>query len=207
MNSQRHCMLSLWLLFCTYNLNRNDISNHSDILTRRSLDLYSAEYETFIIMGDFNTEVTQTNKKVFCDTYELKNLIKEVACCKNQENLSCIDLILINNPNSFQNLEVIETEIFNNDAECVDILNKCFSNALKNLEILEFNRTVTLVDNIFHPTLNTILKYSNHPSNSIKNFKSTDIFSFSNASVDETRKLGNLTLEKLRKILISHSKC
>ena len=46
-----------WLLCYTDNPNRNNISNHLDLL-RRSLDLYSAEYENFIIVGDFNTEVT-----------------------------------------------------------------------------------------------------------------------------------------------------
>ena len=36
-----------WLLCCIYNPNRNNISNHLDLL-RRSLDLYSAEYENLL---------------------------------------------------------------------------------------------------------------------------------------------------------------
>ena len=91
-----------WLLCCTYNPNRYNTSSHLDLL-RTSLDLYSAEYEHFIIVGDFNTKVTQTSMKVFCDSYEFKNLIKDVTCYKNPENPSSIDLILTNNPNSFQN--------------------------------------------------------------------------------------------------------
>ena len=59
-----------WLLCCTYNLDRY-ISNHLD-LSRRSLDLYSAEYEHFIIVEDFNMEITQASMKVFCDSYGLK---------------------------------------------------------------------------------------------------------------------------------------
>ena len=47
--------------------------------------------------------------KVFCDSYEFKNLIKDAACYKIPENASCIDLVLTNNPNSFQNSGVIET--------------------------------------------------------------------------------------------------
>ena len=58
-----------WLLCCTYNPNRNIISNHLDLL-RRKFDLYSAQYEHFIIVGDFNTEVTQTSMKVLRDLYE-----------------------------------------------------------------------------------------------------------------------------------------
>ena len=78
-------------------------------LLRRSLDLYSAECEHFIIVGDFTTEVTKTSMKVFCDSYEFKNLIKDGRYCKNPENPSCINLILTNNPNGFQNSGVIET--------------------------------------------------------------------------------------------------
>ena len=78
-------------------------------MLRRSLDLYSTEYEHFITVGDFNTEVTQTSMKVICGSYEFENLLKDATCYKNPENPSCIDLILTNNPNSFQNSEVIET--------------------------------------------------------------------------------------------------
>ena len=64
-----------WLLYCTYNPNRSNISSHLDLL-RRSLDLHSAEYEHCTIVGNFNTEVTQTSMKVFCDSYEFKNWFK-----------------------------------------------------------------------------------------------------------------------------------
>ena len=47
--------------------------------------------------------------KVFCDSYKFKDLIKDAKCYNNPENPSCIDLILMNNPNSFQNSGVIET--------------------------------------------------------------------------------------------------
>ena len=60
-------------------------------------------------MGDFNTGVTQTSMKAFCDSYEFKNLIKDATCYKNPENPLCIDFILTNNPNSFQNSGVIKT--------------------------------------------------------------------------------------------------
>ena len=53
-------------------------------------------------MGDFKTEVTQTSVKVFCDSYEFKNLIKYATCFMQY-------LILTNNPSSFQNSGVIET--------------------------------------------------------------------------------------------------
>ena len=68
-----------WLLCSTYNPDRNNVSSHLDLL-RRSLDLYSAEYEHFIMVGDFNKEVTQTSMKVICDSYEFKSLLKDATC-------------------------------------------------------------------------------------------------------------------------------
>ena len=121
-----------WLLCCTYNPNRNNISNHLDLL-RRSLDLYSAEYEHFIIVGDFNTEVTQTSMKVFCDSYEFKNLIKDATCYKNPENPSCIDLILTNNPNSFQNSGVIETGLSDFHKMTVTVMKTIFEKVKPNI--------------------------------------------------------------------------
>ena len=121
-----------WLLCCTYNPNRNNISSHLDLL-RRSLDLYSAEYEHFIIAGDFNTEVTQTSMKVFCDSCEFKNLIKDATCFKNPENASCIDLVLTNNPNSFQNLGVIETGLSDFHKMAVTVMKTTFEELKPNI--------------------------------------------------------------------------
>ena len=121
-----------WLLCCTYNPNRNNISSHLDLL-RRSLDLYSAEYEHFIIVGDFNTEVTQTSMKVFCDSYEFKNLIKNATCYKNPENSSCIDLILTNNPNSFQNSEAIEIGLSDFHKMTVTVMKTTFEKLKPNI--------------------------------------------------------------------------
>ena len=47
--------------------------------------------------------------KVFCDSCEFKSLIEDATCYKNPKNPSCINLILTNNPNSFQKSGVIET--------------------------------------------------------------------------------------------------
>ena len=46
---------------------------------------------------------------VFCDTYDLKCLIKEPTYYKNPDNPSCIDIILTNNPKCFQSSCVVET--------------------------------------------------------------------------------------------------
>ena len=62
-------------------------------------------------MGDFNVDISKLNMKNFCDSYGFKSLIKVPTCFKSPENPSCIDLILTNNPLSFQNSGVIETDL------------------------------------------------------------------------------------------------
>ena len=84
-------------------------------------------------MGDFNTEVAQTSMKVFCDPYEFKNLIKDATCYKNPENPSCIDLILTNNPNSFQNSGVIETGLSDFHKMTVTVMKTTFEKLKPNI--------------------------------------------------------------------------
>ena len=97
-----------WLLSCSYNPSKSNIISHLEHL-RRSLDLYSANYGNLLLMGDFNVNTSELNMKDFCDSYGFKSLINVPTCFKNPENPSCIDLILTNNPLSFQNSGVIET--------------------------------------------------------------------------------------------------
>ena len=97
-----------WLLSCSYNPSKSNIISHLEHL-RRSLDLYSANYDNLLLMGDFNVNTSELNRKDFCDSYGFKSLIKVPTCFKNPENPSCIDLILTNNPLSFQSSGVIET--------------------------------------------------------------------------------------------------
>ena len=98
-----------WLFCYSYNPHKNSISTHIDFL-RRELDLHSSNYENFILLGDFNSEMTDTNLKDFCcKLYNLKNLIKKPTCSKNPENPKTIDLMLTNRPRSFCNSDTLET--------------------------------------------------------------------------------------------------
>ena len=45
----------------------------------------------------------------FCSLYSIKSLIKTPTCFKSETNPSCIDLILTNRLNCFQNSSTIET--------------------------------------------------------------------------------------------------
>ena len=42
---------------------------------RKSLDLYSTQYENFVVLGDFNVEVDSSDMKDFCKSYNLKSLV------------------------------------------------------------------------------------------------------------------------------------
>ena len=97
-----------WLLCCTYNPHKNLISNHLTEISK-ALDIYSSGYDNVMIMGDFNSEPTETSISEFCEIYDLSNLIRTATCFKNPDKPSCIDLILTNRPRSFQNSTVIET--------------------------------------------------------------------------------------------------
>ena len=91
-----------WLLCCTYNPNRNIITNHLDAL-KRSLDPYSTKYDDLMVIGDLNAEINLECMKLFGETYDLSSLVKVPTCYENPEKPSCIGLLFTNWPKSFQN--------------------------------------------------------------------------------------------------------
>ena len=97
-----------WLILGTYNPNKSMISNHLMILSR-NLEHYQSLYDNIILLGDFNSECTEHHMAEFCSIFYLTSLIKDKTCFKSLDNPSCIDLILTNRPQSFQNSSVIET--------------------------------------------------------------------------------------------------
>ena len=48
-----------------------------------TLDLYLEKYDNILLMGDYNCEVVEQAMHVFCETYNLRNLIKVPTCFKN----------------------------------------------------------------------------------------------------------------------------
>ena len=122
-------------MFVKKNLKRIilDHLNINSIRSKFESEANSAEYEHFIIMGDFNTEVTQMSMMVSCHSYEFKNLIKDATCYKNLENPSCIDLILTNNSNSFQNSGVIETGLSDFHKMTVTVMKTTFEKLKPNI--------------------------------------------------------------------------
>ena len=66
-------------------------------------------YNHFLIVGDFNSEMTESFMENFCGTYHLHNLIKDSACFKNPDKPSSTDLLLTNFPKSFLKSQTLKT--------------------------------------------------------------------------------------------------
>ena len=73
------------------------------------MDNYSSKYDNFILLGDFNSEPTESAARDFREIYSCKNLIKDNTCFKNALKPSGIDLIITNVQKSFQNSVTVET--------------------------------------------------------------------------------------------------
>ena len=114
-----------WLINCSYNSHKNNISRHLEVVSK-TLDSYYSKYENVIFLGDFNAGVLETPMTSFCESYNLKSIIKQPTCFKNPEKPSCIDLILTNRPESFQSTCVIETRLYDFHRMTVSVLRMHF---------------------------------------------------------------------------------
>ena len=73
------------------------------------MDKLCTDYENIILLGDFNVDVKEKSFSDFMSIYNLKSLAKQKSCFKNPDNLLCIDLILTNSRQIFQDSSVFET--------------------------------------------------------------------------------------------------
>ena len=74
------------------------------------------------MLGDFNAEIENNFLKEFCNLYGMKSLIRIPTCSKNPANPTCIDLMLTNSNQSFQNYCIIETELSDYQKMIVTVL-------------------------------------------------------------------------------------
>lgn len=92
---------SKWLIVGGYNPHKDNISyflNHIG----RELDKYLAKYEKLLLLGDWNSAVTEKDMKEFCEIYHFEKLIKDPTCYKSSENPSSIDIMLTNKKLAFK---------------------------------------------------------------------------------------------------------
>ena len=111
-----------WLLFGGYNNRKSNISAYLKNIGS-TLDYYMCKLDNFILLGDYNSEMSENAMKEFCDTYNLKNLITEATCFKNPNIPSSIDVILTNRGRSFKNSITVETGISDHHKMIITVLN------------------------------------------------------------------------------------
>ena len=116
---------SKWLVFGGYNPNKNNITNFTCQLGP-ILDFYMAKFDNLLLLGDFNSEMSEAPMIEFCETYNLSNLIKGPTCFKNPQNPSSIDLILTNRPRSFQHSTTIETGLSDHHKLTITVMRSFF---------------------------------------------------------------------------------
>ena len=168
-----HNNLDIQLISETYNPNKNLISNHLKEIGK-NLDNYSSKYGNFILVGDFNSEPTESAVRDFCEIYSCKNLIKDNTCFKNPSKPSCIDLIITSSPKSFQNSVTVETGLS------------------------DFHKMTLTVMKVFYKKQKTnIVTYRNYKHFSIEEF----MFDVKNSIIQMTSERNNLKFDRFKTAL------
>ena len=116
---------SKWLVVAGYNPHKNKISYFLENIGRE-LDKYLPNYENLLMLGDWNSAVTENDMKGFCQTYNLQNLIREPTCFKNVHHPSSIDIMLTNKKLSFQNSITLETGLSDFHKMTLTVLKRYF---------------------------------------------------------------------------------
>lgn len=86
------------------------------------LAVSASKYDNIILMCDFEAEPTVTVLSDFCEIYNLKNIVKDKTCFNNPNKTTCIDLIITNEPKSFQNSKVTEAGLSDFRKMCVTVM-------------------------------------------------------------------------------------
>ena len=99
-----------WFICAAYNPQKNLSSSFFKVLTT-CVESYLTQYDNLLIIGDFNVEEKEKNLQDFMQNLAINNIVEERTCFKTPDNPSCIDLILTNRKQYFQNTTVVETSI------------------------------------------------------------------------------------------------
>ena len=114
-----------WLILGGYNPHKDTISYFLSHISKE-LDKLLPSYENILLMGDFNSCMSENAMQEFCEMYSLENLIKGPTCYKNALNPSSIDLMLTNKKLSFQNSMTLETGLSDHHKMTISVLKKHF---------------------------------------------------------------------------------
>ena len=89
------------------------------------LDIYLHKYDLILLIGDFNSEISEKSMHDFCNVYNLESLSNTSTCFKKPENTSSIDLLLTNSKNNFDEAVVLESGLSDFHKLVVSVL-KCY---------------------------------------------------------------------------------
>ena len=150
-----------------YNPNNDNTSyflNH----VSKVIDMYMKDYENIILLGDFNSPITEHSMSEFCQLYNLHNLITEPTCYKNPNKPSSIDMILTNRKNSFENSATIETGLSDHHKMIFTTLNTKIKK--KDPKIVNYRCYKNFDENSFREELRNALQNTDTEMN-YENFK------------------------------------
>ena len=159
-----------WLLFGGYNPKKENISKFISYVVP-ILNYYIGNYDNILILGDFNSETTETVLGEFCETFNLTNLINKPTCFKNPSNPSCIDVLLTNRRKCFQNTKIIETGLSDHHKMTITVMKSLF---IKNKPItINYRDYRKFNENKFRADLNEILSGMNEMDVGYENFENS----------------------------------
>ena len=92
----------------------------------KALDIYLHKYDHIFLIGDFNSEISERPIHHFCNVYNVESLANTPTCFKNPENPSCIDLLLTNSKNNFDETVVLESGLSDFHKLVVSVLKSYF---------------------------------------------------------------------------------
>ena len=115
-----------WLIICNYNPHKTMIKGYLEYISKE-IDSDSSKYDNFLLLGDFNSEPTEEATKSLCQIYNFKNLLDKPTCYKNPTNPSCVDLIITNNPRSYQSSCTFETWLSHLNKMTLAVLQSSFA--------------------------------------------------------------------------------
>ena len=92
----------------------------------KALDIYLHKYGHILPIGHFSSEISERSMHDFCNVYNLESLSNTLTCFKNPENPSCVDFLLANSKNNFDEAVVLELGISDFHKLLVSLLKSYF---------------------------------------------------------------------------------